>query len=144
MPRATPLWSAPLVKLIHEKFGIEQALMTTVHAATASQVTVDGTSAKDWRAGRAAATNIIPATTGAAKAVGKCYPPLAGKLTGMAVRVPVIDVSMVDVTCVLERPTTYEEIKAEIKVRRRLSGAGHPRQHFASARVRARERTSAH
>ena len=76
---------APLMKVIHERFGIEQALMTTVHAATASQVTVDGTSAKDWRAGRAASSNIIPASTGAAKAVGKCYPPLAGKLTGMAV-----------------------------------------------------------
>ena len=90
--------------------------MTTVHAATASQVTVDGTSAKDWRAGRAASSNIIPATTGAAKAVGRCYPPLKGKLTGMAVRVPVIDVSMVDVTCVLERPTTYEAISAEIEL----------------------------
>jgi len=107
---------APLVKLVHEKWGISQALMTTVHAATASQVTVDGTSAKDWRAGRAASSNIIPASTGAAKAVGKCYPPLKGKLTGMAVRVPVVDVSMVDVTCVLETPTTYEEIKAEIKL----------------------------
>ena len=91
------------------------------HADTASpppllQVTVDGTSAKDWRAGRAASSNIIPAATGAAKAVGKCYPALQGKLTGMAVRVPVIDVSMVDVTCVLERPTTYEAIKAEVKL----------------------------
>ena len=107
---------APLVKLLHEKFGIAQGLMTTVHAATASQVTVDGTSSKDWRAGRAASTNIIPATTGAAKAVGKCYPPIAGKLTGIAVRVPVVDVSMVDLTCQLETPTTYEEIKAEIKL----------------------------
>jgi len=107
---------APLMKVIHEKFGIKEALMTTVHAATASQVTVDSTSAKDWRAGRAASSNIIPATTGAAKAVGKCYPALKGKLTGMAVRVPVIDVSMVDVTCVLERPTTYEAIKAEVKL----------------------------
>ena len=107
---------APLMKLMHEKFGIEQALMTTVHAATASQVTVDGTSAKDWRAGRAASNNIIPAATGAAKAVGRCYPALKGKLTGMAVRVPVIDVSMVDVTCVLERPTTYDQIKAEVKL----------------------------
>ena len=106
---------APLMKLLHEKFGVAQALMTTVHAATASQLTVDGTSAKDWRAGRAASNNIIPASTGAAKAVGKCYPPLAGKLTGMAVRVPVVDVSMVDVTCTLERPTSLDDIKAEIK-----------------------------
>jgi len=107
---------APLMKLMHEKFGVSSALMTTVHAATASQVTVDGTSSKDWRAGRAASSNIIPAATGAAKAVGKCYPPLMGKLTGMAVRVPVIDVSMVDVTCTLETPTTYEAIKAEVKL----------------------------
>lgn len=107
---------APLMKVVHERFGIKEALMTTVHAATASQVTVDSTSAKDWRAGRAASSNIIPATTGAAKAVGKCYPALKGKLTGMAVRVPVIDVSMVDVTCVLEQPTTYEAIKAEVKL----------------------------
>ena len=86
---------APLVKLIHERFGIKQGLMTTVHAATASQLTVDGSSKKDWRAGRAASANIIPATTGAAKAVAKCYPPMKGKLTGVSVRVPVVDVSMV-------------------------------------------------
>ena len=104
---------APLVKCIHERFGIAQGLMTTVHAATASQVTVDGTSAKDWRAGRAASANIIPSTTGAAKAVAKAYPAMQGKLTGIAVRVPVVDVSMVDLTCVLETPTTYEEIKRE-------------------------------
>ena len=107
---------APLVKVIHEKFGIAQGLMTTVHAATASQVTVDGTSAKDWRAGRAASANIIPSSTGAAKAVAKAYPAMKGRLTGIAVRVPVVDVSMVDLTCVLETPTTYEEIKAEIKL----------------------------
>ena len=90
--------------------------MTTVHAATASQVTVDGTSAKDWRAGRAASANIIPSTTGAAKAVAKAYPAMKGKLTGIAVRVPVVDVSMVDLTCVLETPTSYDEIKAEVKL----------------------------
>ena len=107
---------APLVKCIHEKFGIEQGLMTTIHAATASQVIVDGTSAKDWRAGRAASANIIPASTGAAKAVAKAYPPMRGKLTGMAVRVPVVDVSMIDLTVTLSRPTTYDEIKDEIKL----------------------------
>jgi len=107
---------APLVKLIHEKFGIKQGLMTTVHAATASQATVDSSSKKDWRAGRAASANIIPASTGAAKAVGKCYPAMKGKLTGVAVRVPVVDVSMVDLTCELETPTTYDEIKAEVKL----------------------------
>ena len=107
---------APLVKVVHERFGIAQGLMTTIHAATASQVVVDGTSNKDWRAGRAASSNIIPASTGAAKAVAKAYPPMKGKLTGMAVRVPVVDVSMIDLTLTLERPTTYEEIKAEIRL----------------------------
>ena len=107
---------APLVKLVHEKFGIVSGLMTTVHAATASQVIVDGTSSKDWRAGRAASANIIPSTTGAAKAVAKAYPVMKGKLTGIAVRVPVVDVSMVDLTVNLETPTTYEEITAEIKL----------------------------
>ena len=107
---------APLVKLIHERFGIAQGLMTTIHAATASQVIVDGTSAKDWRAGRAASANIIPASTGAAKAVAKAYPPMKGKLTGMAVRVPVVDVSMIDLTLTLETATTYEEIKSEVKL----------------------------
>jgi len=107
---------APLVKLIHEKFGIKQGLMTTVHATTASQLTVDGSSKKDWRAGRASSSNIIPASTGAAKAVAKCYPAMKGKLTGVAVRVPVVDVSMVDLTCELETDATYEEIKAEVKL----------------------------
>ena len=106
---------APLVKVIHERFGIAEGLMTTIHAATASQVIVDGTSNKDWRAGRAASANIIPASTGAAKAVAKAYPPMKGRLTGMAVRVPVVDVSMIDLTLTLERPTTYEEIKAEVR-----------------------------
>merc|ERR1711968_389538 len=108
---------APLVKVINEKFGIKQGLMTTVHATTASQLTVDGSmKGKDWRAGRAAAANIIPSSTGAAKAVAKCYPVMKGKLTGMAFRVPTVDVSVVDLTCELETPTTYEDIKAEVKL----------------------------
>jgi len=108
---------APLVKVINEKFGIKQGLMTTVHATTASQLSVDGNmKGADWRAGRAASANIIPSSTGAAKAVAKCYPVMKGKLTGMAFRVPTIDVSVVDLTCELETPTTYDEIKAEIKL----------------------------
>merc|ERR1719484_217386 len=108
---------APLVKVINEKFGIKQGLMTTVHATTASQLTVDGMmKGADWRAGRAAATNIIPSSTGAAKAVAKAYPVMKGKLTGMAFRVPTVDVSVVDLTCELEKPTTYEDIKAEVKL----------------------------
>jgi len=107
---------APLVKVINEKFGIKQGLMTTVHAATASQAVVDSSmKGKDWRAGRAASANIIPSSTGAAKAVAKAYPVMAGKLTGMAFRVPTVDVSVVDLTCELEKPTTYDEIKAEVK-----------------------------
>lgn len=106
---------APLAKVIHEKFGIVEALMTTVHAYTATQKTVDGPSAKDWRGGRHAATNIIPSSTGAAKAVGKVIPALNGKLTGMAFRVPVADVSVVDLTARLEKGATYEEIKAAVK-----------------------------
>merc|ERR1712151_222862 len=106
---------APIVKTINEKFGIKQGLMTTVHAATASQVVVDSSmKGADWRAGRAASANIIPSSTGAAKAVAKCYPVMKGKLTGMAFRVPTVDVSVVDLTCELETPTTYEEIKAEV------------------------------
>ena len=108
---------APIVKTINEKFGIKQGLMTTVHAATASQLTVDGSmKGADWRAGRAASANIIPSSTGAAKAVAKAYPVMKGKLTGMAFRVPTVDVSVVDLTCELETPTTYEEIKAEVKL----------------------------
>ena len=108
---------APIVKVINEKFGIKQGLMTTVHAATASQVVVDSSmKGADWRAGRAASANIIPSSTGAAKAVAKCYPVMKGKLTGMAFRVPTVDVSVVDLTCQLETPTTYEEIKAEVKL----------------------------
>jgi glyceraldehyde 3-phosphate dehydrogenase len=107
---------APIVKVINEKFGIKQGLMTTVHAATASQAVVDSSvKGKDWRAGRAASVNIIPSSTGAAKAVAKAYPVMKGKLTGMAFRVPTVDVSVVDLTCELENPTTYDEIKAEVK-----------------------------
>ena len=107
---------APLVKVVNEKWGIKQGLMTTVHAATASQLTVDGSMKGDWRAGRAASANIIPSSTGAAKAVAKAYPVMKGKLTGMAFRVPTVDVSVVDLTCELETPTTYDEIKAELKL----------------------------
>ena len=106
---------APLAKVINDNFGIKDGLMTTVHSTTATQKTVDGASKKDWRGGRAASANIIPSSTGAAKAVGKVIPELNGKLTGMAFRVPTVDVSVVDLTCNLERPTTYEEICAAVK-----------------------------
>ncbi|NLM58493.1 MAG: type I glyceraldehyde-3-phosphate dehydrogenase [Clostridium sp.] len=106
---------APLAKVIHDNFGIIEGLMTTVHATTATQKTVDGPSKKDWRGGRAAAGNIIPSSTGAAKAVGKVIPELNGKLTGMAFRVPTLDVSVVDLTCRLEKAATYDEIKAAVK-----------------------------
>ena len=106
---------APLAKVVHDRFGIIEGLMTTVHAITATQKTVDGPSKKDWRGGRAAATNIIPSSTGAAKAVGKVIPDLNGKLTGMAFRVPVTNVSVVDLTCRLAKSATYEEIKATMK-----------------------------
>jgi len=106
---------APLAKVIHDNFGIEEALMTTVHAYTATQKTVDGPSAKAWRDGRGAHQNIIPASTGAAKAVGKVIPELNGKLTGMAFRVPVADVSVVDLTCRLSRPASYAAIKESVK-----------------------------
>ena len=100
---------APLAKVINDSFGIVEGLMTTVHSTTATQKTVDGPSNKDWRGGRAAAANIIPSSTGAAKAVGKVIPELNGKLTGMSFRVPTIDVSVVDLTCRLEKAATYEE-----------------------------------
>jgi glyceraldehyde 3-phosphate dehydrogenase len=106
---------APLAKIIHDNFGIVEALMTTVHAVTATQKTVDGPSKKDWRGGRAGCYNIIPSSTGAAKAVGKVIPDLNGKLTGMAFRVPTADVSVVDLTCRLEKGASYDTIKATIK-----------------------------
>jgi len=106
---------APLVKCIDDEFGIDEALMTTVHAMTSTQPTVDSSSKKDWRGGRAASGNIIPSSTGAAKAVTRVIPSLQGKLTGMAFRVPTIDVSVVDLTCRLSKPTTYEEICAAVK-----------------------------
>lgn len=106
---------APLAKVINDNFGIVEGLMTTVHSITATQKTVDGPSKKDWRGGRAAAHNIIPSSTGAAKAVGKVIPELMGKLTGMSFRIPTIDVSVVDLTCRLAKPATYEEIKATVK-----------------------------
>jgi glyceraldehyde 3-phosphate dehydrogenase len=106
---------APLAKVVHDNFGILEGLMTTVHATTATQKTVDGPSGKDWRGGRGAAQNIIPSSTGAAKAVGKVIPELNGKLTGMAFRVPTPDVSVVDLTVRLNKETTYEEICAKMK-----------------------------
>ena len=106
---------APLAKVINDNFGIVEGLMTTVHAVTATQKTVDGPSNKDWRGGRAAAQNIIPSSTGAAKAVGKVIPELNGKLTGMAFRVPTPDVSVVDLTVRLQKDAAYDEICAAIK-----------------------------
>lgn len=106
---------APIAKILNDKYGITEGLMTTVHAATATQKTVDGPSAKDWRGGRGAYQNIIPSSTGAAKAVGLVIPELKGKLTGMAFRVPVPDVSVVDLTCKLDKPASYEDIRKTMK-----------------------------
>lgn len=106
---------APLAKVIHDKFTIVEGLMTTIHSYTATQKTVDGPSGKDWRGGRGAAQNIIPSSTGAAKAVGKVIPDLNGKLTGMSMRVPTANVSVVDLTARIEKPATYDQIKAAIK-----------------------------
>ncbi len=106
---------APIAKILNDTYGIEEGLMTTVHSITATQLTVDGSSKKDWRGGRAASANIIPSSTGAAKAVGVVMPELNGKLTGMSFRVPTIDVSVVDLTVRLKKETTYEDIKATVK-----------------------------
>jgi len=107
---------APLAKVLHDNFGLEEGLMTTVHATTATQMTVDGPSKKDWRGGRSALTNIIPSSTGAAKAVGKVIPELNGKLTGMSFRVPTADVSVVDLTFKTKKDTSLEEIKSAFKM----------------------------
>lgn len=107
---------APLARIVHEKWGIVEGLMTTIHAATATQVVVDGANGKNRRIGRSTGQNIIPSSTGAASAVGKVLPDLKGKLTGMSFRVPTLDVSVVDLTCRLAKPATYEEIKAEVKL----------------------------
>ena len=106
---------APIAKVLNDKFGLKDGLMTTVHSVTATQKTVDGPSVKDWRGGRAGCGNIIPSSTGAAKAVGKVIPALAGKLTGMSMRVPTLDVSVVDLTVNLEKPAKYSEICAAMK-----------------------------
>ena len=106
---------APITKVLNDKFGVKRGLMTTVHAATATQKTVDGPSKRDWRGGRGILENIIPSSTGAAKAVGKVLPELNGKLTGMSLRVPTSDVSFVDLTCELNTPATYDEICAAMK-----------------------------
>jgi len=106
---------APIAKVLNDKFGMVEGLMTTVHSTTATQKTVDGPSMKDWRGGRAASGNIIPSSTGAAKAVGKVIPALNGKLTGMSLRVPTLDVSVVDLTCTLAKDVTYDEICAAMK-----------------------------
>ena len=115
---------APIAKVLHENFGIKDGLMTTIHSVTATQETVDGPSLKDWRGGRAATANIIPSSTGAARAVGKVIPELNGKLTGMSMRVPTLDVSVVDLTVNLAKPATYEEICAAVKEAAEGSMAG--------------------
>ncbi|MCH9645737.1 MAG: type I glyceraldehyde-3-phosphate dehydrogenase [Proteobacteria bacterium] len=115
---------APMAKVINDKWGLKRGLMTTVHASTATQKTVDGPSMKDWRGGRAVFENIIPSSTGAAKAVGVVLPELNGKLTGMAFRIPSVDVSVVDLTCELDNPATYEEICAAMKEASEGSMAG--------------------
>jgi len=116
---------APLVKVIDDNFGFKEGLMTTVHATTATQKTVDGPSKKDWRGGRGAAANIIPSSTGAAKAVGKVLPHLNGKITGMAFRVPTSDVSVVDLTCRLDKPASYKEVMAALKTASETSMKGY-------------------
>jgi glyceraldehyde 3-phosphate dehydrogenase len=136
---------APLAKVVHDNFGIKRGLMTTVHAATATQKTVDGPSMKDWRGGRGILENIIPSSTGAAKAVGKVLPELNGKLTGMAFRVPTSDVSVVDLTVELEKPASYDEIKAAMKAAAEgpLKGVlGYTEEKVVSTDFRGEARTS--
>lgn len=136
---------APVAKVLNDKFGIVKGLMTTVHAATATQKTVDGPSKKDWRGGRGILENIIPSSTGAAKAVGKVIPELNKKLTGMAFRVPTSDVSVVDLTAVLAKETTYEEIKAAMKAASEgeLKGIlGYTEEKVVSTDFRGETRTS--
>ena len=135
---------APLAKVVHDNFGIRRGLMTTVHATTATQKTVDGVSGKDWRFGRGILDNIIPASTGAAEAVTKVLPALAGRLTGMSFRVPVPDVSVVDLTCELARPTTYEAICAAVQEASQttLNGVlGYTDEEIVSSDVRGDART---
>jgi glyceraldehyde 3-phosphate dehydrogenase len=124
---------APLAKVINDKYTIIEGLMTTIHSYTATQKTVDGPSAKDWRGGRTAAQNIIPSSTGAAKAVGKVIPELNGKLTGMSMRVPTADVSVVDLTCRIEKGASYDEIKATIKAAAEGEFKGNYCLHIANA-----------
>ena len=136
---------APIAKVLNDNWGIVEGLMTTVHAVTATQRTVDGPSLKDWRGGRGAYQNIIPSSTGAAKAVGKVIPELNGKLTGMAFRVPTPDVSAVDLTCRLEKPASYDEIKAAMKAAAEgpLKGIlGYTEDQVVSMDFRGDERTS--
>ena len=136
---------APITKVLNDKFGVKRGLMTTVHAATATQKTVDGPSKKDWRGGRGILENIIPSSTGAAKAVGKVLPELNGKLTGMSLRVPTSDVSFVDLTCELNTPATYDEICAAMKEASEgeLKGVlGHTDEPLVSTDFRNDSRTS--
>lgn len=136
---------APLAKVLHDNFGIKRALMTTVHATTATQKTVDGPSKKDWRGGRGILENIIPSSTGAAKAVGKVIPELNGKLTGMAFRVPTSDVSVVDLTAELEKETSYEDICKTMKAASegKLKGIlGYTEDNVVSTDFRGEPRTS--
>ena len=118
---------APIAKVVHDNWGMLEGLMTTVHAVTATQKTVDGPSMKDWRGGRGACFNIIPSSTGAAKAVGKVIPDLKGKLTGMSLRVPTADVSVVDLTCRLAKPATYDADQGRHEGRLRRRTQGHTR-----------------
>lgn len=125
---------APLAKIIHDKYGLVEGLMTTIHSYTATQKTVDGPSGKDWRGGRTAAQNIIPSSTGAAKAVGKVIPSLNGKLTGMSMRVPTANVSVVDLTCRLEKGASYDEIKETMKAAANGPYKGKPSVRFDNSR----------